>query len=106
MARLILAVLHNLDAEHVVEVLRDEGHRLTEIPSFGGFLHAENATLLIGVEDATAEDAVLQVLDRECSPRDVEVPADLLSRAAEQVPYVRHGGATVFLIDVAEIRRV
>ena len=39
MARLIVAVVHNLDAEHVVATLRDEGHRVTVIPSLGGFCH-------------------------------------------------------------------
>ena len=31
MARLIVAVVSNLDAEHVVDVLRNENHRLTEV---------------------------------------------------------------------------
>ncbi len=77
MARLIIAIVNNLDAEHVVEVLRNEGHRLTEIPSFGGYFHAENTTLLIAVEDEAAEQAVLEIIGRECSAREVEVPAEV-----------------------------
>ena len=106
MARLLVAVVNDADAERVVEVLRDAGHRLTEIPSFGGFLHGQNTTLLVGVEDEEAEKAVLGVFERECSARDVEVPEDLLSRLAEGTTHVRYGGATIFQIDLAGVRRV
>jgi uncharacterized protein YaaQ len=106
MARLIVAVVNDLDAEHVVATLRDEKHRLTEIPSFGGFLHAENTTLLIGVEDDRAEREVLQILERECSPRDVDVPAELLERDTDLPAVVRHSGATIFLVELGGITRV
>ena len=105
MARLIVAVVNNLDAEHLVDVLRDEGQRLTEVPSFGGFLHADNTTLLIGVEDDDAQKAVLQTIERECSARDVEVPSELLDRGKELPPMVRHGGATIFLVELGGIVR-
>lgn len=107
MARLIVAVVHNLDAEHVIATLRDEGHRVTVIPSLGGFLHVENSTLLVGVEDEPAEQAVLRVFERECSSREVEVPLVVLGRLKDQLPrMVRHGGATIFLVDLAGIVRV
>ena len=107
MARLIVAVVHNLDAERVVEVLREEGHRLTEIPSFGGLFHMENTTLLVGVRDTEAEAQVLKVFERECSVREIGVPAAVLDHMKDTLPeVVRHGGATIFLVDLAEIRRV
>jgi uncharacterized protein YaaQ len=107
MPRLIVAVIHNLDAERVVEVLRDEGHRLTEIPSFGGLFHMENTTLLVGVETQEEEQQVLRVFERECSSRAIDVPAAVVDRLKESLPgVVQHGGATIFLVDVAGIRRV
>jgi uncharacterized protein YaaQ len=107
MARLIVAVVHNLDAEHVVATLRDEGHRVTVIPSLGGFLHIDNSTLLVGVEDESTERAVLGVFERECSAREVEVPLVVLGRLKDQLPrMVRHGGATIFLVDLAGIVHV
>jgi uncharacterized protein YaaQ len=106
MARLIVAVVSNLDAEHLVEVLRNENHRLTEVPSFGGFFHAENTTLMIGVEDEEAEQAVLEIIRRESSPRDLELPADLVDRRADLAPVVHQGGATVFLVELGGIVRL
>jgi uncharacterized protein YaaQ len=106
MARLIVAVVSNLDAEHLVDVLRNENHRLTEVPSFGGLFHAENTTLLIGVEDGKTERAVLEIVQRECSSRDLEVPASLVDRRADLAPVVRQGGATVFLVELSGILRL
>lgn len=106
MARLIVAVVSNLDAEHLVGVLMNENHRLTEVPSFGGLFHAENTTLLIGVEDEKAEKAVLEIVRRECSPRDLEVPAELIDRRADLPPVIRQGGATVFLVELGGILRI
>lgn len=106
MARLIVAIVNNSDAEHLVEVLRDDGHRLTEVPSFGGFMHTDNTTLLIGVEDEKSEKAVLEIFERECSAREVEVPAEMRDRAADLPPVVRHGGATIFLVELGGIVRV
>ena len=103
MARLIVAVVSNLDAEHLVAVLRNEKHRLTEVPSFGGLFHAENTTLLIGVEDVETEKAVLEIVRRECSLRDLEVPADLVAKRADLAPVVHQGGATVFLVELSGI---
>jgi uncharacterized protein YaaQ len=105
MARLIIAIVNNLDAEHLVEVLRTEGHRLTEIPSFGGYFHAENTTLLIAVEDEPTERAVLDIIGRECSARDVEVPPEV-SGGGDQPTFVRNSGATIFLADLRGIVQV
>jgi uncharacterized protein YaaQ len=106
MARLIVAVVSNLDAENLVDVLRNENHRLTEVPSFGGLFHAENTTLLIGVEDEQTENAVLEIVRRECSPRQLEVPAEMVHRRADLPPVVQQGGATVFLVELGGILRL
>ena len=106
MARLIVAVVSNLDAERLVDVLRNEHHRLTEVPSFGGLFHADNTTLMIGVDDEKTEKAVLEIVRRECSARDLEVPADLLDQRADLAPVVHQGGATVFLVELSGILRL
>lgn len=106
MARLIIAIVNNQDAEHLVEVLRDGGHRLTEVPSFGGYFHAENTTLLIAVEDEASEKAVLETIGRECTPRDIEVPPEVSGANAAHPATVRHSGATVFLADLRDVLRL
>src|SRR3972149_5178381 len=61
------------------DALRDAGHRFTVIPSVGGFLGADNATFMVGC-DRGAVDGVLAVIERDSSPREVEVPLVLLGR--------------------------
>jgi uncharacterized protein YaaQ len=102
----MVAVVSNIDAEHLVAALRNEKHQLTEVPSFGGLFHAENTTLLIGVEDEETEKAVLEIVSRECSPRDLAVPPDLVEKRADLPPVVHQGGATVFLVELSGILRL
>ena len=61
MSKLLVAVVHDLDAEQVMAALGDEGHRVTRVRSSGGFLRVDNSTLLIGAEDESVE-AVLAIL--------------------------------------------
>jgi uncharacterized protein YaaQ len=103
---LLVAIVQDNDAERVVQVLNETGHRSTRIPSFGGFLGTANTTLLVGVEE-DEEQAVLSVFERECSGREVEVPLVLLERLTEALPrVVRYGGATIFSIELRGIHRI
>jgi uncharacterized protein YaaQ len=102
----MLAVVHDLDAEQVITALEDEGHRVTRIRSSGGFLRIDNSTLLMGVED-DAVSAVLGVLERECSSREIELPLVVVGRLKDHLPrMVRHGGATVFILDLEQTVRI
>ena len=106
MSKLLVAVVHELDADQVISALEEEGHRVTRISSIGGYLRMENSTLLIGVEDE-AMPGVLAILERECSSREVELPLVLVRRLRDELPRViRHGGATVFIADLEGIVRI
>lgn len=106
MSKLLVAIVHDLDVERVLEALRRDGHRVTRLRSTGGFLGAENSTLLIGIEDE-AEPAVLAILERECSGRRIEVPLVLLGRMRDwQASAVEHAGATVFVVPIERIVRL
>jgi uncharacterized protein YaaQ len=105
MSKLVVAVVHHLDADNVISALEERGHRLTRIPSVGGFLGIENSTLLLGVEDE-ALPSVLETIDEHCSSREIELPLVLVGRLKEQLPgLIRHGGATVFIADLQGIVR-
>lgn len=106
MSKLMVAVVHDLDADQVITALADEGYRVTRLRSSGGYLGIENSTLLLGVEDE-AVPAVRAILERECSSRDIELPLVLVGRLKEHLPrVVRHGGATVFIVDLDATVRI
>jgi uncharacterized protein YaaQ len=104
-SKLLVAIVHQLDAENVITALERDGHRVTQLRSSGGYLRADNSTLVLGVEDG-AVAAVLAILERECSSRDIELPPVLVGRLEDLPAMVRHGGATVFLADLEAIHRI
>jgi uncharacterized protein YaaQ len=106
MAKLLIAVVHHLDADKVVAALEEGGHPLTRLTSFGGFLGIENTTLLIGLEDE-ALSSVLGIIKQHCASREIELPLVVAGRLQDHLPgLIRHGGATVFIADLKDIMRL
>jgi uncharacterized protein YaaQ len=106
MAKLLIAILHQLDAENVVAALEDAGHRLTQIPSIGGFLGIENVTLLMAVEDSRVDD-VISVIEGYSSNREIELPLVVRGRLKDELPrLVRHGGATILVANLERVQQV
>ena len=101
MSVLLVAIVHELDGEPVARALREAGHAFTRLRSEGGFLGAENATLLLAVD----EDAVTTVVDvfrRVCKEREVEVPLVLRGSLKEWRASVSHRGAKIFVVPVRD----
>ena len=107
MAKLLVAIVHAQDAGQLVEALRGAELRVTEVLSRGGFLQARNTMLYIGVEDDQVP-AAMRLIEENCSSRTENVPAEPLGGIdANWLPTeVTHGGATVFVIPLDEIRRI
>ncbi|CAN5765240.1 cyclic di-AMP receptor DarA [soil metagenome] len=107
MPKLLIAVVHAQDAGQLIEALRGAELRVTESLSRGGFLQARNAMLYIGVEDDQVPEA-MRLIEENCRSRVVSVPAEPLGGLeANWLPTeVTHGGATVFVIPLDEIRRI
>lgn len=106
MSLLLVAVVHELDADRVVEGLRAERFGVTRLASTGGFLGTANATLLIGIDEAD-EGPVLAIVERECVGREIEVPLVLLGNLRQDLPrVVRYGGATVFVVELRNMVRL
>lgn len=105
--KLLIAVVHSQDAAQLVEALRGADLRVTEVLSRGGFLQARNAMLYIGVEDDQIGPA-MQLIDENCQSRTESVAAEPLGGfEANWLPTeVTHGGATVFVVPLDEIRRI
>lgn len=107
MPKLLIAVVHAQDAGQLVEALRGAELRVTEVLSRGGFLQARNAMLYIGVEDDQVDNA-MRLIEENCRSRTENVAAEPLGAFdANWIPTeVTHGGATVFVVPLEEIRRI
>jgi len=108
--KLVIAVVQDKDSQRLVERLVEGGYRATKLASTGGFLKAGNTTLLVGVDDNDVP-SVLTIIRDICQAREelVTPMAPMGSGAVESyVPYpieVLVGGATVFVVDVAQFHR-
>lgn len=105
-AKLLIAIVHAQDAGRLVDALREADLRVTEVLSRGGFLQARNTMLYIGVEDVQLA-AAMQLIEENCSSHVETVPPEPLGALeANWLPTeVTHGGATVFVLPLDEIRR-
>lgn len=107
MAKLLIAVVHAQDAAQLIDALRGADLRVTEVQSRGGFLKARNSMLYIGVEDEQMATA-MRLIDETCQSRTESVPAEPLGgiETSWLPTEVTHGGATVFVVPLDEIRRL
>ncbi|MDR2168318.1 MAG: cyclic-di-AMP receptor [Clostridiales bacterium] len=108
--KLIMAIIHDEDAFRIIDVLSEEGFKVTKMATTGGFLRSGNTTLMCGVEDDRVDELV-RIIESKCKSRKqvTSIGAAHLSTADSYVPYpieVTVGGATIFVLDVAEFRRV
>ena len=85
--KLIYAIIHEKDSDHVTETLIKHGHTVTRMASTGGFLRYGNITLLIGVESGQVEE-VTALLKEHCAP----------------TPPNQHA-ATIFVVDLPVFRK-
>jgi uncharacterized protein YaaQ len=104
--RRLVAIVQAPDADRAATRLRAEGHRFTRLASTGGYLETPNVTLMLAVEDALVP-AVVELLHETCSGREVEVPLVLTERLHDwQEGLVHYAGATILVLDVAEMIRI
>ncbi len=104
--KLLMAIVQASDADRAAERLRADGHRFTRLGSTGGFLGTANTTLILAVEDGTVP-AVVEAFRDTCSGREIEVPLVLTQRLRDwQDSVVHYAGATILVVDLAEMIRV
>jgi uncharacterized protein YaaQ len=56
--KLILAIVRDIDNDHVSHALTSANFKVTCIASTGGFIRRGNSTLLVGTEDEKVNEAV------------------------------------------------
>ena len=107
--KLVIAITQDEDTANLITKLTEEGFRVTKLASTGGFLKSGNTTLLIGVDDEKVE-ALVDVIEKVCSPREVTTSASPTLIAEEAfMPYsynIKVGGATIFVLDVDRYERI
>lgn len=108
--KLLIAIVNSDDASAVTAVLSEDGFFVTRLASTGGYLMNENATLLMGVPDEDVEHAISLIGNntkkRTKSAPDAPAPLNGLLGKHSAPAEVTVGGATVFVIDLEQYRRV
>ena len=107
--KLILAIVNNDDSARVSSALTEAGFGVTRLTTSGGFLMVGNTTLLIGTEDE-ATDKAIEILEKYCTTRKQVSPSTAsfglgmnhMSIGEE----VQVGGATIFVLDVAQMKKI
>lgn len=108
--KLVMAIIHDEDAFQITDILNEQGYSVTKLATTGGFLRAGNTTLICGVDDDRVEEMV-SIIEKQCRSRKQITPVSgaHVSSADSYVPYpveVTVGGATIFVLNVEEFRKV
>ncbi len=108
--KLIIAIVQDEDAGRLVSALMSEGYGVTKLATTGGFLRAGNTTLLVGVADDKMNGA-MAIIEKICKSRKqiATSPSPVAGSSGMYVPYpveVMVGGATVFVMDVEQFKKV
>jgi uncharacterized protein YaaQ len=108
--KLILAIINHDDAHSVIQHLTQAQYHVTKLATTGGFLRAGNTTLICGVQDDRLEDLV-SIIEKKCKGRRqiTSINSSHMSATESYVPYpveVTVGGATIFVLNVEEFRKV
>ncbi|MFI3329653.1 MAG: cyclic-di-AMP receptor [bacterium] len=106
--KMVLAIVSHDDSNKVQKALVNEKFFATKLSSTGGFLSKGNTTFMIGCEDELVEKAI-EVISEHCKSRKKIVPNSLVSEYgmfSNQMIEVSVGGATIFVLDVAQFKKI
>lgn len=108
--KLIIAVVQDEDAQKLILKLMKAGYGVTKLATTGGFLKSGNTTLLIGVDNDKMDHA-MSIIEQVCKSRKqvATSPSPMAGATGMYVPYpveVTIGGATVFVVNVEEFRKI
>ena len=108
--KLVIAIIHNDDVHKLRNALIENDFRVTKLSTSGGFLRAENATLLMGVDEERLGE-LLEHIREICHTRN-ELVVSPVSEFFTAGPHmglpleVTVGGATVFVLDVEQFIKI
>lgn len=102
--KLVLAIVSNDDSTNVSNALNKANYSVTRLATTGGFLRAGNTTMIIGADDDKI-DEIIEIIGSESKRRTEIVPSTAsydIGRYASFPVEVQVGGATIFVLDVAQ----
>ncbi|MTT32963.1 hypothetical protein GMB86_13200 [Terrilactibacillus sp. BCM23-1] len=107
--KLVMAVVQDKDSNRLQSALVESGFKATKLASTGGFLKSGNTTFIIGVDDEKKNE-LLTVIKKNCQSRDqIITPVSPMGGSTDayipQPVEVEVGGATVFILEVAEFKQ-
>ena len=107
--KLILAIIHDEDAQKLTTALNRANFRVTKLASTGGFLRVGNTTILVGCEEEKLENVLSIIQDKCQTVKQMTIANQPYTNTAEgYIPYpieVTSGGATVFVLDVEQFHK-
>ncbi len=106
--KLILAIVSNDDASSVSAALTKENYSVTRLATTGGFLRAGNTTMIVGTEDDKVNHCI-EIIGNESKRRTEIVPSTAsydIGRYASFPVEVQVGGATIFVLNVEDFRKL
>ena len=106
--KLILAIVSNDDASSVSAALTKENYSVTRLATTGGFLRAGHTTMIVGTEDDKV-DHCIEIIGNESKRRTEIVPSTAsydIGRYASFPVEVQVGGATIFVLNVEDFRKL
>ena len=107
--KLILAIVNNDDSALASSALTEEGFMVTRLSTTGGFLQVGNTTFLIGTDEANTPKAI-EILKKYCKTRkQANSSTSSFGKGMRHMSLqeeVNVGGATIFVLDVAQMEKI
>ena len=106
-SQLLIAVVQGQDSDQVSQVLGENGHTFTRLPSAGGFLRERNVTFLIGCSPSTHE-AIENLLMTTAQKRIsyISAPIDTTPLPIPLPAETIIGGVSLFTLDVEHYEEI
>ena len=108
--KLVMAIINDEDAFHVMDLLSAKGFGVTKLASTGGFLRTGTTTLLCGVNEERLTE-LIEVIEKKCKSRRQITSVNAMNVNANEsyAPYpveVTVGGANIFVMNIEEFKKV
>jgi len=108
--KMVIAIVHDHDAQNLLEALNKDGFQVTKMASTGGFLREGNTTFLIGTDEDHLHE-LKEIIKENCRTRQKTIaPMSPVANTMESYytfpMEVQIGGATLFVINVEEFLKM